>query len=411
MRILVTGASTAGNTVAYWLGRSRHSVTVLERSPAFRDGGQNVDIRGAARSVIQRMKLDDQVKALNTGEEGIAFVDERNKTRAQFLVKDLGANGPTAELEILRGDLARTIYDAAAPFAEYRFGEHVTGISNSPDGVEVTLSSGDKEGYDLLIAAEGVGSPTRERVFPGENKPRYMDITTAYFTIPRGPTDSGIARWFNAPMAPGGAGGRSVFIRPDPHGTTRAGLNIQKPPTVESGLKTAEAQKRFIRDAFTGMGWETDRVLAGMDASDDFYFDVVRQVKMDRWFKDRVVLTGDAAWCATPLSGIGTSLAIVGAYVLAGELSRTATSGDVSSGVTQALKRYDDIMRPYVDAGQGIPKIVPRIGHPQSAFGIEAYRTFLGIVASPFVRDTLGKVFTPKADSVKLPDYEHLERA
>ena len=135
MRILVTGASTAGNTVAYWLGRSRHSVTVLERSPAFRDGGQNVDIRGAARSVIQRMKLDDQVKALNTGEEGIAFVDERNKTRAQFLVKDLGANGPTAELEILRGDLARTIYDAAAPFAEYRFGAHVRGISNSPDGV------------------------------------------------------------------------------------------------------------------------------------------------------------------------------------------------------------------------------------------------------------------------------------
>lgn len=398
MRVLITGGSVAGNTLAFWLGRAKHSVTVLERAPAFRDGGQNVDIRGAARVVVQRMGLEDQVKSLNTGEEGVSFVDESNKSRAAFLVKDFGANGPTAELEILRGDLAKIVYDAAKSSATYRFGEYVKTIDNHTDGVTVTLDSGKEEQYDLLVSAEGVGSRTRELVFPGENKPRYMDITTSYFTIPRGETDTAIARWYNAP------GGRSIFIRPDPHGTTRAGLNVQRVAAEEKALQTAQEQKAWVREQFNGVVWEAERVLAGMDASDDFYFDVIRQVKMDRWSDKRVVLTGDAAWCATPLSGIGTSLALVGAYTLAGELARAGTA----EGIPEALQRYEGVMRPYVNAGQGVPKLVPRIGHPRSDWGVEAYRSFLGIMATPLVRDTLGKFFLPKADKVELQEYREL---
>jgi len=389
-RILISGASIAGNTAAWWLSRFGHEVTVVERAPAFRDGGQNVDVRGVGREVLRRMGIDDIALKNGTTEEGTAWVNEDGSVAAQLVTEELGEDGPTAELEILRGDLARLIYKPASEQATYRFGDRIEAIDDRDRDVEVTYASGDTGTFDLVVVAEGVGSATRELVFPRENDPRWMDVTMAYFTIPRVASDDRMWRWYNATE------GRSISLRPDNHGTTRANLTIQKPSQGEQDWDQ-ELQKVFMRDRFADAGWQADRVLAGMEETDDFYFDVLRQVRMPRWSKGRVVLTGDVAWCATPLAGIGTTLAVTGAYVLAAELQR-------NSDVDAALRGYEAAMRPMVEEGQGVPKFGSKMMQPQSRLGIHLLHGVLSLATKPLVRSAVAKLTT--RDS-KAPDLSH----
>lgn len=395
--ILVTGASVAGNSLAWWLGRNGFDVTVLERAPAFRDGGQNVDVRGAARFVLRRMGLEDAVAANGTGERGVRFVDASGARVADFILDELDGKGFTAELEVLRGDLARLLYDGARAHADYRFGDAVAAVADDGDGARVRFDSGREERFDLVLVAEGVGSATRDRVFAGENRPRWLDVTMGYFTIPKGPGDGELARWYTAP------GGRSVFLRPDHKGTTRAVLTSQAPSWGEERLET-EAQKAFLRRRFADAGWETARVLDGMDRADDFYCDALRQVRIPRWSKGHVALTGDAAWCTTPLGGIGASLAIVGGYVLAGELARKPDR-------RAALAAYERVMRPAAARGQDFPKWTARLAQPHSRFGVGLQSALLRVAATPLLRKAVARALTTRADEIELPDYPGLHDA
>lgn len=390
-RILITGASIGGNTVATLLGRHGFDVTVVERAPRFRDGGQNVDVRGVGREVLRRMDLERAALDHGTGEEGTVWVNEDGSDAARFDAAELEGDGPTAEMEILRGDLARLLHQAAGENVAYCYDDHISSINEEVDGATVTFASGATERYDAVVIAEGVGSTTREIVFTDENDPRWMNMTIAYFTIPRTPHDDRMWRWFNAP------GKRSVSLRPDNQGTTRAMLCISKKPEGEQDWDR-KRQKAFLRDRFADAGWQTARVLAGMEESDDFYLDVLRQVRMPRWSTGRVVLTGDAAWCATPLTGAGTTLAVTGAYVLAEELARHDTA-------TEAFAAYERQMRPVVENGQGIPKIGPRLMHPKSRLGIRFLHRALSTASLPPVRSAFTKLFGGDGLRVDLSRY------
>lgn len=346
-RVLVSGASIAGPALAFWLARHGFAVTLLERAPAFRDGGQNIDVRGAGRQVLQRMGLEGAVAARNTGERGVRFVDAQDRSVALFDRDSFGANGPTAELEILRGDLARLLFDASRGTVETIFGDRICAVENGSDAVTVTLERGGRRSFDLLLVAEGIGSATRRLVF-GAVPRRPFDLYLGYFTIPKGPGDGDIARWYNAP------GGRSVFLRPDRQGHTRALLGLQHKPAGWEDLPPPE-QKRLLQQRFADAGWEVPRVLAGMAEADDFYFESIGQIRMPRWSAGRVALVGDAGYAPAPVSGMGTSLALVGAYVLAGELARQPDRA-------AAFARYESLLRPYVHQGQAVPKLAPRLG-------------------------------------------------
>lgn len=388
--VLVTGGSVAANTLAWWLTEGGFDVTVVEKAPAFRKGGQSIDVRGAGRKVLDRMGVSEQVAESGTGETGWTFVNEDGEQVAAFEVSDVGGDGPTAELEILRGDLAGILYEKVRSRVDYRFGDSVAAVEDSDGSVHVRFESGREESYALVLVAEGVGSPTRELVFPGENHPRWMDMTLGFFTIPKGETDGTDSRWYNAP------GGRSVFLRPDRYGTTRAVLTLKHEAREPSDMPDDEA-KAWLKQTFADAGWETPRVLEGLDKADDLYFQVLRQVKMDRWSSGRVALTGDAAWCATPVSGVGTTLAVVGAYVLAGELART-------NDHAEAFRAYDRVMRPFVEEGQGAGK-GPSWTHPQSRFGILLQRAMLNLLSKPILRDAFLKLGMRNPDDINLPDY------
>lgn len=391
-RILITGASIAGNTAAWWLGRYGFDVTVVERAPGFRDGGQNVDIRGVGREALRRMGLERAALERGTGEEGTVWVDERGRPVARFPAGDTEDGGPTAELEILRGDLARLLHDAARAQAAFRFGDAAERIEQEGQAATVTFASGRIERFDLVIVAEGVGSATRELVFPGESAARPMDLTIAYFTIPKAPSDDRFWRWYNAP------GGRSVQLRPDRRGTARAMLALHGPLPGAQDWDPGR-QKAFLRERFAGAGWETERVLAGLTDTDDFYFDVLRQVRMPRWSSGRVVLTGDAAWCVTPLAGIGATLAVTGATVLAGELSRGRDD------VAAALAAYERVMRPMVEEAGDVPKIAPRIMHPRTRLGIRLLHGGLRLASLPRLRGAAATLFTRRKSEPDLSRY------
>ena len=390
-KILITGASVAGPTLAFWLARQGMQVTVVERAPEFRDGGQTIDVRGAGKIVAQRMGLESAIRAQTTHEDSIKFVDEHNRTKAEVGVGAYDGNGPIAELEILRGELAKLLIDQSRNAVEYRFGDSIAALEEQPDGVKVRFEQGSEDFFDLVIAAEGVGSHTRKMVFGDEVKRRSFDLYTAYFTIPRGPGDANHMRWFNAP------GGLCVCLRPDNLGTTRALLSFQEPPSGYEKLPPAE-QKTLLKEKFQGIGWETPRILAALDDTPDLYFDQISQVKMARWSKGRIALVGDAAYCASPISGMGTSLGMCGAYILAGELGRHASH-------TEAFAAYEKIMRPYVDEAQAVPKFAPRLASPHSRAGIAFGHAVLRMANAPLFKPLLAKFLAPKANAIALPDY------
>ncbi|APA68472.1 FAD-dependent monooxygenase [Janthinobacterium sp. 1_2014MBL_MicDiv] len=393
-KILITGASVAGPTLAFWLARQGMEVTVVERAPEFRDGGQTIDVRGAGKVVAQRMGLESAIRAKSTHEDGIRFVDEHDRTRAEIGIGAFEGNGPVAELEILRGELAKLLIEHGRQQVNYRFGDSIAALEELPDGVEVRFEHGGEERFDLVIAAEGVGSHTRKLVFGDEVRRRSFDLYTAYFTIARAPGDERQMRWFNAP------GGLSVCLRPDNLGTTRALLSFQEPPSAYEKLSLAE-QKTLLKQKFAGLSWETPRILAALDATPDLYLDQISQVKMARWSKGRIALVGDAAYCASPISGMGTSLSLCGAYILAGELGRHADH-------VQAFAAYEAIMRPYVDQAQSVPTFAPRLASPHSRAGIAFGHAMLRMSNVPIVKSILARFLTPKADAQALPDYAHM---
>ena len=350
--VLISGASIAGPALAYWLHRFGMEPIVVERAPALRRGGQTVDVRGAGRVVAQRMGIEDAVRAASTGEEGVRFVDEHDRSRAAFGVGAFGGEGIVAELEILRGELSGLLYERTREDTEYLFGHRITALDDLGSRVHVTFEHGAERHVDLVVAADGLRSSTRDLVFVG-TRIRPLGLYMAYFTISRGPADGRWARCHNA------VGGRTVALRPDNVGTTRVLMSFLSAPCGYEDLP-AVAQRKVLQERFADVGWEAPRVLSALDDTSDFYFEAIGQVLMDRWSTGRVAVLGDAGYCPSPISGQGTSLALVGAYLLAGELARHPDH-------REAYAAYQARMRPYVSEAQKLPPGAPRLSSPARA--------------------------------------------
>ena len=398
-RVLISGASIAGPALAFWLRWAGWETVLVERAPELRRGGQNIDIRGAAREAVRRMGLDEEVVAATTGEEGTEFIGRAGQVVAAFPAGTTETGGATGEREILRGDLSEILVGqtlAGERPAEYRFGDRITGLTEQEgqDGhVLVSFEHGPDEAFDLVIAADGIGSSTRDLVFGDEVEIRSLDLQITYGTIPRVASDKPWWRWYNAP------GGRSVTLRPDRHGTTRATLTRLTDGRDRAGVQdrsSAELVAR-LRAEFGDAGWQAGRVLTGFAAADDLYSESIGQVFAPAWSRGRVGLLGDAAWCAAPVSGMGTSLSLVGAYVLAGELT---THDDHR----EAFAAYERVLRPYVDQAQKLPPGTPRLANPKTRAGIVAFQTGLRVAGA--LPSWVGeKVFAPSVDTFALKDY------
>lgn len=332
-KILISGASIAGPALACFLRDRGLDITVIERAPTLRDGGYAVDIRGAALDAITRAGLRDALAPFETDTQSNAMVDRAGRvfgrTQRGLGVIDEG------DIEIHRGDLSRVLYDASRRHASYRFGDWIAALHESEDGVTVELASGHVATYDLVVGADGVHSRTRALAFGPEHElVRPLGACMAIFTVPN---HLGLVReqWlWSAP-------GRVASVKSANGDRDLKVCVFFAVPRDTVVPDEVEDQRALVASAFAESGWEFPRFMEAMKSAEDFYCDLTCQVHMDRFARDRIALVGDAAHCPSPMAGQGTSLAIVGAYVLAAELS---ASGDPRV----ALERYDATMRPFV---------------------------------------------------------------
>ncbi|MGN5377401.1 FAD-dependent monooxygenase [Streptomyces lasalocidi] len=253
-----------------------------------------------------------RARAQSVDQRGLALVDARGHITARLPADSFGGEGIVSEIEILRGDLARLLYESTLPDTEYLFDDTVTGITQDADGVTVTFEKADSRRFGLVVGADGPHSVVRALAFGPEREfVRPLDLHTAWFTAT---DDVDLDGWYLMHNAPGGL---VVSARPGrAPGEIKAGLSFRSAP-ISYDRRDVAAQQDLVAQRFTGVGWETPRLLRAMRTTSDFFFDSMGQIRLDRWSRGRVVLLGDAGYCATPLTGLGTSLALVGAYVLA----------------------------------------------------------------------------------------------
>jgi 2-polyprenyl-6-methoxyphenol hydroxylase-like FAD-dependent oxidoreductase len=391
--VLISGAGIAGPALAYWLSEYGFTTTVVERAPALRDGGQTVDLRGAGRNVVERMNLMGQVRGVSLDQRGIAFVRADGRIAARMPAEGFGGEGIVSEIEVLRGDLGQVLYDATVPATEYLFDDTACRLDQDDDGITVTFEKARPRRFGLVIGADGLNSAVRGLAFgPPEQYVRPLGCYTAWFTAA---AEFELDGWFLMHNAPGGL---VASIRPGRvPGEAKAGLTFRSAP-IEYDPRDIAGQQDILAARFSGAGWEVPRLLDAMRTAPDFFFDAVGQVRLDRWSRGRAVLVGDAGYCPTPLTGLGTSLALVGAYVLAGELA--AADGDHRV----AFARYEQVMRPYVSRSQELPPGGVKGFAPDSAIAIGLRNASMPWMSRWPLRKLMAAQFA-KAGGIELPDY------
>ena len=420
LKVLIVGASIAGPMAAYWFAKAGAHVTVIERFPELRKGGQNIDIRLTGVTVMRKIPgMEEAVRATLAPEEGFGMVNSKGAPIA--IMKGTGnaeQQSLLSEFEIFRGDLSRVIYDLTKgnDKVKYIFGEQVASMEQQGDGpVKVMFTNGFPNAeYDLVVACDGATSRTRAMGLECGIRDHINPIGAwvAYFSIQKDLLNGGkVALGVSAPS------GISVNIGPDslPE-CNRAMLWSSHQSPDDPGLQEfreaqksgEEAIKQLAARRFTGAGWRTEEILEEMWKSDDFYASELCQVKTPSLYKGRFVLVGDAGYATGP-TGTGTSLAIAGAYVLAGEIHRH--KGDLMAG----LNAYEERMRPIIKDMQVVPPGVLTFMAPQTAWGISIRNVIFKLVcwgmrfgaAMSWLISFWGAGFGK--DTYNLPDYEWSE--
>ena len=392
--VLISGAGIAGPTLAYWLHRHGFTPTVVEIAPGLRPGGQTVDLRGAGRAVVERMGLMAQARQRCVPQQGLAYVDATGRHLAEMTVDDFDGDGIISELEILRGDLGALLYEATAGDVEYLFGRHLVDLQDGADEVRATFDDGTVRTFDLVVGTDGPHSGVRRLTFgPEERYVRPLGGYTAWFTAP---DEVGLDGWFEMYNE---RGGLVVSMRPDTvPGQAKAGLSfVSEPLTYDR--RDVPAQRRLLADRFAGVGGQAPALLRAAATANDFYFDAITQVRMDRWSTGRIALVGDAGYCPSPLTGMGTSLGLVGAYLLAGQLA--LAHGDHE----RAFAEYERLLRPYVARGQELPPGGMKGYAPTSGLVIRSRAVSMRLMVSRPLRGLLKRLFFSHAEAIELPDY------
>ena len=340
---LISGSSIAGPTLGYWLARAGFAVTIVERSPGPRPGGQAIDIRGPALDVIDKMGLLAAVQDLRTHHKGMSVVDrdgvELSRTTERTASAGILNSG---DIEIFRDDLSRLLVGACGATVEHIFGDTVRQFESGDGEVSVTFETAASRVFDMVIGADGLGSHSRRLAF-GEDKDCIYPLGVS-FAIFSTPNILGLEDWqisFRDETS-----GYVVYPSLD-NATLRVNLGFELTPD-DFPAGDVEAQKALIRQSCASLKGAIPDLLAHLDASPDLWFGPLAQIKMKTWAKGRIALVGDAAYCPSPFTGQGTSLAIVGAYILAKELERSLATPEL------AFARYEAQMRPFVDLNQAL---------------------------------------------------------
>ncbi|HEU4577265.1 MAG TPA: FAD-dependent monooxygenase [Polyangiaceae bacterium] len=399
MRILISGASIAGPVLAYWLQRYGFQPTLVERAPGARKtGGHAVDLFSPSLEIVDRMGLLPLVQSRSTGTDHMTLLREGPPPVEVNLARVMAAFSDR-HLEILRDELSELLHGALGGRVETRFGDSIRALRQDESGVDVDFEHGPSRRFELVIGADGLHSAVRRLVFgPESDFSHYLGAYLAVLTLPnhlqlsnRVMLYSSVRRVVGLYSARNLPDARAVFF-----------WRSERPLPIHH--RDVAAQKQCVRDAFAGLGWELPRLLAELESDAPFYFDSITQLRMDSWSHGRVTLAGDAGYCPGPAVGGSTTLAVVGAYVLAGELA--VARGDHAL----AFPAYEAALGDYVQASRAFALQMARQLIPDSRGALwlqtQVLRALAGL-PQPLLRalSALGRLRARLHDTVRVRDY------
>ncbi len=391
MKVAINGIGVAGPALAYWLRRLGHEPVLFEKATALRTAGYLVDFWGLGYALAEQMGILASLRARGYEMQRMRMVDRHGREEAHVDLAPMREALDGRFISIARSDLAGALFDACDGIPA-RFGVSIVGIEGSAVGSLVTLSDGTRERFDVVVGADGLHSAVRALAFGPESQfERFLGCCVAAFRV------CGYAHRDELTHVSHTVRGRQVGRVSLRDGETLVLLVWRPDPPQADVPRDREQQQVAVRRAFVNVGWEAPELLAAMDDAVDFYFDRVSQIHMPRWSSGSVVLVGDAAACPSLLAGEGAGLAMLEAYVLAGELHRA--NGDVSL----AFAAYDRRLRGFVRAKQDSAVWFRGFFAPETILGLAVRKLAVHAFGLPFV----GKPLLARSlrDDLELPEY------
>lgn len=356
--ILISGAGIAGTTLAFWLKKFGFHPTIIENSPKLREGGYAIDFMGAGYDVAEKMEIIPALKAVDINFSKLVFVDSNNEEKGSMNYQKIKDFLKGRAFTLLRSDLAKVIYQNLDPDVEIIFGDTITQIDQNEKGVFVHFQKSKPRNFDLLIGADGLHSNVRNLVFGSEKQfEKYFGYYTSSFTINNFPLGNHAFSMYNVPC-------KQVALYSKNNNQSTTFFIFTSPEKLSYQHHDIEQQKQILKTAFENSGWKCSQLLSHIDTTPDFYFDSVSQIKMNSWYKGRITLAGDAGYCPSLLSGKGSTLAMVGAYILAGELKQA------NGNYLTAFEQYETIFKPFMEKKQKAARAFAKSFVPKSNFGI-----------------------------------------
>lgn len=387
MKILIVGAGIAGPTLAYWLVKSGHEVTIMEHAPELRSGGYLVDFWGAGFDVAEKMGIIPELR-----ERGYVMTEaravNREGRRVASFKPEVVMESVERYLSLARSDLSAVIYDAIDGAAELILADTVDALRDDGERVRATFHSGTVRDFDLIVGADGLHSRVRSLAFgPTERYEKYLGMVVSAFESAAYPERDELVAMMYADV---GFQAVRLSLRDD---KTLFLFSLRHDGDVPTDR---DAQERLLHEALHDKGWEVPAMLDVMHGAKDLYFDSVSQIRMPAWSTGRIALVGDAAACPSFLAGQGSALAMVGAYTLGAELART-------DDYRSAFARYQDRLMPLIHSKQEAAEGLGLAFAPKNRFQLWVRNVVMRMMGLPKVADiAVGRSFHDKVD---LPDF------
>jgi 2-polyprenyl-6-methoxyphenol hydroxylase-like FAD-dependent oxidoreductase len=387
LRIVINGIGVAGPALGYWLSKSGHEVLLVEEAPQLRVGGYIIDFWGTGYDVAERMGFVDDIRALGYQVREVRFVDRKGRTRGGFDADVFRRMTNDRFTSVRRSDVSKTIYDAIDGKVEMIFGDSVAQIEDNGQHVRVCFDHAAEREVDLVVGADGLHSRVRRLAFGADSE----------FETPLG--------YHVAAFEADGYRPREelVYTSHSLPGRQISRFSMRNDRTLFLFIFRDELMPRHdepqsaLRRVFAGAGWEWPQIEAEIERATDIYFDSVSQIRMHHWTKGRIALVGDAAACVSLMAGEGTGLAIVEAYVLAGELH--ACGGDFST----AFARYERHLMPFLKKKQQTAEKFASAFAPKTSLGIAFRNVITQLLRVPLVADLV--IGRDLRDDIVLPNY------
>jgi len=331
MKILVSGAGIGGSAAVLFLRASGHEVVAIDRAPGFSRRGYILSLKFFGLGIMKSLGLLDELRHFGIPYQRIQYRDGQGALVREFS-EQLAQQATKGTVFLMRPDLHQVLYTAAAKQSPVRFGTSIAGIVQNDSVATVTFSDGHTETFDLVVISEGLHSSSRHLLWQDEGLRRFDIIYAATIVDAAPELPFGTFQFFFAP------GATLLFMPIDEkqillqcYFRAKLGGDHHAQQIGELARQRCHRLPQQIRD-----------VMERVTSRDDIFCDSVGMVTLSDLVRQRVVVLGDAGYCPTFLSGMGASLALLGARGLDASLRQD------SDDVPAALARYNRLMQPVI---------------------------------------------------------------